>query len=73
LILIFGCAGPIAIPLGLGPGWDEFAGAAILGLVAAFAYQMLQRFLLKHRKTTNPIPPLDIVRERYARGDIGQD
>ncbi len=46
LILILGCAGPMGPPLGLGPGWDELAGLAIIGVIAALAYRPVRKFLV---------------------------
>jgi uncharacterized membrane protein len=73
LILSTGCAGPIGPPLGLGPGWDELAAVAIFGLITALAYRSIRKLFRTHRQATNAASPLDIVRERYARGEINHD
>ena len=73
LLLIPGCAGPMGPPLGLGPGWDELAGVAIVGLIAALLYRPIRKLFSTRLSTTNSGSPLDIVRERYARGEINQE
>ena len=73
LSLFIGCAGPIGPPLGLGPAGDDLVIVALLGLLAALAYRPICKGLLTHREATNAASPLDIVRERYARGEIDQD
>jgi uncharacterized membrane protein len=73
LILSAGCAGPMGPPLGLGPGLDELAGVAIVGLIAALAYRPIRKLISTRRETTNVASPMDVVRERYARGEINQE
>ena len=73
LIPIAGCAGPMGPPLGLGPGWDQLAGLAIFGLVAALAYRPIRKHYSTRNRAVNAASPLDIARERYARGEINQE
>ena len=73
LILTAGCAGPMGPPLGLGPDWDQLAGVAIFGLVAALAYRPIWRHFATRNRTVDGASPLDIARERYARGEINQE
>lgn len=73
LLFIAGCAGPMGPPLGLGPAWDELAGVAIVGVVAALSYRPLLKLVSTRLATTHSASPLDILRERYARGEINQE
>jgi putative membrane protein len=73
LILSAGCAGPMGPPLGLGPGWDELVGVATVVLIAALAYRPVRKLISTPRQTTNAASPMDVVRERYARGEINQE
>jgi uncharacterized membrane protein len=73
LILFAGCAGPIGLPLGLGPGWDELAGIVIVATIAAFAYRPLRKHFSNRFNTVKPASPQNIVKERYARGEITQE
>jgi Short C-terminal domain len=73
LILLAGCAGPIGPPLGLGPGWDELAGVAIVAIVVALAYRPIRRLFSNRLGTVNASSPQNIARERYARGEITQE
>jgi len=73
LILIPGCAGPMGPPLGLGPGWDELAGMAIVALIASIMYRPLWKFFsTRHSPTISSSPP-DIIKLRFARGEITQE
>jgi uncharacterized membrane protein len=60
-------------PLGLGPGCDELAGIAIMTTIVAFAYRPLRKQFSNRFNTTNSSSPQNIVRERYARGEITQE
>jgi uncharacterized membrane protein len=73
LILIAGCAGPMGPPLGLGPGWDELAGVAILVIVVALAYRAIQKLFSDRLNAASSVSPQKIARERYARGEINQE
>ena len=73
LILAAGCAGPIGPPLDLGPGWDQLTGVAIVGLLAAFAYRPIRKYFATRNRTIDAASPLDIAKERYARGEINQE
>jgi uncharacterized membrane protein len=73
LILFAGCAGPMGPPLGLGPGWDELVGIAIVATIVAFAYRLLGKHFSNRFNTANSSTPQNIVRERYARGEITQE
>jgi uncharacterized membrane protein len=73
LFLGTGCAGPIGPPLGLGPVGDELAIIVVLGLIATLAYRPIRKFFLTYGQATNASLPLDIIKERYARGEISQD
>jgi uncharacterized membrane protein len=73
LILLAGCAGPMGPPLGLGPGWDELAGTAIVALVVALAYRSIRKFFSNQLSATNSVSPQNIARERYVRGEITQE
>jgi uncharacterized membrane protein len=73
LILFAGCAGPMGPPLGLGPGWDELAGVAIVAIVVALAYRPIRKLFSNRLNATNSASPQNIARERYARGEISQE
>jgi uncharacterized membrane protein len=73
LLLFAGCAGPIGPPLGLGPGWDEFAGIVIVALIVALAYRPIRRLISNRPNPAHSTSPQDIVRARYARGEITQE
>jgi uncharacterized membrane protein len=73
LILFAGCAGPMGLPLGLGPGWDELAGIAIVAMIVAFAYRPIRKLFLTRFNAANSASPQNTVRERYARGEITQE
>jgi uncharacterized membrane protein len=73
LILFAGCAGPMGPPLGLGPGWDEFAGVAIVAIIVALAYRPIRKLFGNRLNATSATLPQNIARERYARGEITQE
>jgi len=73
LILLAGCAGPMGPPLGLGPGWDELAGIAIVAIVVALAYRPIRKFFSNRLHAANSASPQNIAKERYARGEITQE
>jgi uncharacterized membrane protein len=73
VILFAGCVGPMGLPLGLGPGWDELAGIVIVATIVAFAYRLLGKRFSNRFSTANSSTPQNIVRERYARGEITQE
>ena len=73
LMLFAGCTDPIGPPLGLGPGWDELAGIAIVTMIVALAYRPIRRLVSTRLNTDRSASPQDIVRARYARGEINQD
>lgn len=73
LFLIPGCAGPMGPPLGLGPGWDELAEVAIVGLIAALLYRPIRKLLSTRHTPPISTSPLDILRKRCARGEITQE
>jgi hypothetical protein len=73
LVMGTGCAGPIGPPLGLGPAGDDVAVVVASGLIAILVYRPIRKFFLTHGQVTNAPSPLDIIRERYARGEINQD
>lgn len=73
LILLAGCAGPVGPPLGLGPGWDELAGVAIVAIAVALAYRPIRKLFSNRLNATNASSPQNIARESYARGEITQE
>jgi uncharacterized membrane protein len=73
LIPFAGCAGPTGPPLGLGPGWDELAGIAIVAIVVALAYRPIRKLFSNRLNLANSASPQNIARERYARGEITQE
>lgn len=73
LILFAGCAGPMGPPLGLGPGWDELAGIAIVVIVVALAYRPIRKLFSNRLNVDNSASPQNIARKRYARGEITQE
>jgi hypothetical protein len=68
-MLIAGCAGPLDPPLGLGPGLDQFAGIAILAVLVALAWRPIKNALGSRTDTSSPI---DILRKRYAQGELSE-
>jgi uncharacterized membrane protein len=73
VVLSTGCAGLIGPPLGLGPEWDGIAGVALLVLIVAFAYRPMRTLLSNSRQMRQNLAPKEIVRERYARGEIDHE
>jgi len=73
LMMSAGCACPMGPPLGLGPGWDELVGVAIVGLIAALAYRPVHKLISACSQATTAASPMDVVKERYARGEINQE
>jgi hypothetical protein len=69
-MLIAGCAGPLDPPLGLGPGLDQFAGIAILAVLVAFAWGPIRNARGSRTDTSSPI---DILRKRYAQGELSEE
>jgi hypothetical protein len=70
LILFAGCAGPLGPPLGLGPGWDELVGIAIVTSVVALAHRPIRKLFSNRLDAANVSASQNIARERYARGEI---
>ena len=68
-MLIAGCAGPLDPPLGLGPGLDQFAGLAVLAVLVALAWRPIKNALGSRTDTSSPI---DILRKRYAQGELSE-
>ena len=68
-MLIAGCAGPLDPPLGLGPGLDQFAGIVILAVLVALAWRPIKNALGSRTDTSSPI---DILRKRYAQGELSE-
>jgi hypothetical protein len=68
-MLIAGCAGPLEPPLGLGPGLDQFAGIAMLAVLVALAWRPIKKALGSRTDTSSPI---DILRKRYAQGELSE-
>jgi uncharacterized membrane protein len=60
-------------PLGLGPGWDELAGVAIVAIIVALAYRPIRMLFGNRLNATSATLPQNIARERYARGEITQE
>ncbi|MBB5345091.1 SHOCT domain-containing protein [Tunturibacter empetritectus] len=73
LILFAGCAGPMGPLLGLGPGWDEVAGITVVAIVVALAYRPIRKLFSNRLNAADFASPQNIVRERYARGEISQE
>jgi hypothetical protein len=69
-MLIAGCAGPLDPPLGLGPGLDQFAGIAMLAILVALAWRPIKNALGSRTDTSSPI---DILRKRYAQGELSEE
>ena len=67
-MLIAGCAGPLE-PLGLGPDLDQFAGIVILAVLVALAWRPIKNALGSRTDTSSPI---DILRKRYAQGELSE-
>jgi hypothetical protein len=68
-VLIAGCAGPPDPSLDLGPGLDSFAGFAFFVLLVALAWKPLKRAL---GQRTDTLSPMDIVKRRYAQGELSE-
>jgi uncharacterized membrane protein len=68
-MLIVGCAGPLDPPLGLGPGLDQFAAIAILAVLVELAWRPIRNALGSGTDTSSPI---DILRKRYAQGELSE-
>jgi uncharacterized membrane protein len=68
-MLIAGCAGPLDPPLGLGPGLNQFAGIVILAVLVALAWRPIKNALGSRTDTSSPI---DILRKRYAQGELSE-
>jgi hypothetical protein len=68
-MLIVGCAGPLDPPLGLGPGLDQLAGIAILAVLVALVWRPIKNALGSRTDTSSPI---DILRKRYAQGELSE-
>jgi hypothetical protein len=68
-MLIAGCVGPLDPPLGLGPGLDQFAGIAMLAVLVALAWRPIKNALGSRTDTSSPI---DILRKRYAQGELSE-
>jgi uncharacterized membrane protein len=73
VVLSTGCAGPMGPPLGLGPEWDGVAGVALLVMIVAFAYRPIRRLFSSLPQIRKNLTPKEIVKERYARGEINQE
>jgi uncharacterized membrane protein len=69
-MLIAGCAGPLGPPLGLGPGLDQFAGIAMLAVLVALAWRPIKNAL---GSRIDNLSPIDILRKRYAEGDLSEE
>jgi hypothetical protein len=69
-ILIAGCAGPLDPPLDLGPGLDQFVGIAMLAVLVALAWRPIKNAL---GSRSDNLSPLDILRKRYAKGDLSEE
>jgi uncharacterized membrane protein len=72
-VLSAGCAGPVGTPLGIGPEWDGVAGVALLLLILAFAYRPVRSLFSSLPQMRKNLTPKEIVKERYARGEINQE
>jgi hypothetical protein len=66
-MLIAGCAGPLDPPLG--PDLDQFAGIVILAVLVALAWRPIKNALGSRTDTSSPI---DILRKRYAQGELSE-
>jgi hypothetical protein len=69
-MLIAGCAGPLDSPLGLGPGLDQFVGIAMLAVLVALAWRPIQNAM---GSRIDNLSPIDILRKRYADGDLSEE
>jgi uncharacterized membrane protein len=69
-ILVAGCVGPSDLPLGFGPGLDQFAGIAMLTVLVALAWRPIRNAL---GSRTDNSSPGDILRMRYARGELSEE
>ncbi len=67
--MLAGCAGPLDPPLGLGPGLDQFAGLAVLAVLVALAWRPIKNALGSRTDTSSP---RDILRKRYAQGELSE-
>ena len=68
-LLIAGCAGLLDPSVGLGPGLDQFAGIAILMVLIALAWHPIRSALTLR---TDTLSPIDILRQRYAQGELSE-
>lgn len=69
-MVLAGCAGPSDLPLGFGPGLDQFSGIAMLTVLVALAWRLIRNAL--GSRTDNPSAS-DILRMRYARGELSEE
>jgi uncharacterized membrane protein len=69
-MLIAGCAGPLDPLLGIGPGLDQFAGIAMLAVLVALAWRSIQKAM---GSRIDKLSPVDILRKRYAEGDLSEE
>ncbi len=76
-VVCAGCAaGPLGPPPGLGPGFDQLVGLFVL-VVIGLVYLLFSRsespWLRLHRDHSRRGAAEIILRERYAKGEIGRD
>jgi Short C-terminal domain len=69
-MLIAGCAGPLDPLPGIGPGLDQFAGIAMLAVLVALAWRSIQKVM---GSRIDNLSPIDILRKRYAEGDLSEE
>jgi putative membrane protein len=82
-LLCTGCVGPAGAGFGLGPEWDQLSGLLLFACVGVVLYWLLRRSPLfdPRRPKLGSLPGSAacmeeaerIVRQRYARGEIGRE
>jgi uncharacterized membrane protein len=77
LVLVAGCApGPLGPPLGLGPGLDQLVFWGGIFIAGLFLWPRAQRYLKRDSGNSGSSQlkvSMEIVAQRYARGEINRD
>jgi uncharacterized membrane protein len=73
VVLTTGCAGLIGPPFDLDPDFNGLATLGVMVLIALVAYRLFSRRISDPAGKTRAFSPLDIAKQRYARGEITRD